>query len=80
MMTTGAIQSLLKGYNVLAGKRILMCGNGPFILHVAKELKRAGAKIVAITEKSSKPSIKNYKILAKLFLNSFSLFFKGRCS
>ena len=77
VMTTGAMQSLLKGYNVLAGKKILMCGNGPFILHVAKELKKAGAKIVAISEKSSKPTILDYKILFHLLLNSFKLFIKG---
>ena len=77
VMTTGAMQSMLKGYNVLAGKKVLMCGNGPFILHVAKELIKAGAEIVAITEKSSRPSILDYKILLKMLLNSFKLFFKG---
>ena len=77
VMTTGAMQSMLKAYNVLAGKKVLMCGNGPFILHVAKELIKAGAEIVAITEKSSRPSILDYKILLKLLLNSYKLFFKG---
>ena len=77
VMTTGAMQGLLKGYNVLAGKKILMCGNGPFILHVAKELKRGGAIIVAISEKSSKPNIFDYKIMFQLLLNSFKLFLKG---
>ena len=77
VMTTGAMQSLLKGYNVLAGKKILMCGNGPFILHVARELKKAGAKIVAISEKSKKPTILDYKILYNLLSNSFKLFIKG---
>ena len=77
VMTTGALQNLLKVYNVLAGKKILMCGNGPFVLHVAKELKKAGAKIVAITEKSNKPSIRDYKIFYNLFTNSVKLFFKG---
>ena len=77
VMTTGAVQSLLKGYNVLAGKKILMCGNGPFILQVARELKKAGAKIVAITEKSKKPTISDYKIFYNLLSNSFKLFIKG---
>jgi len=77
VMTTGAMQSMLKSYNVLAGKKILMCGNGPFILHVAKELKNAGAEIVAVSEKSIKPTILDYKILINLLLNSFKLFFKG---
>ena len=77
VMTTGAMQGLLKGYNVLAGKKILMCGNGPFILHVAKELKKGGAIIIAISEKSSKPNIFDYKIMFQLLLNSFKLFFKG---
>jgi len=77
VMTTGAMQGLLKGYNVLAGKKILMCGNGPFILHVAKELKKGGAIIIAISEKSSKPNILDYKIMFQLLLNSFKLFLKG---
>ena len=77
VMTTGAMQSMLKGYNVLAGRKILMCGNGPYILNVAKELKKSGAEIVAISEKSSKPTILDYKILIKLIFNSFKLFFKG---
>ena len=77
VMTTGAMQNLLKGYNVLAGKNILMCGNGPFILHVAKELKKGGANIVAISEKSSKPNIFDYKLMFQLLLNSFKLFLKG---
>ena len=77
VMTTGAMQGLLKGYNVLAGKKILMCGNGPFILHVAKELKKGGAIIIAISEKSSKPNIFDYKIMFQLLLNSFKLFLKG---
>ena len=77
VMTTGAMQNLLKVYNVLAGKKILMCGNGPFVLHVARELKKAGAKIVAITERSKKPSIRNYKIFYNMLSNSMKLFFKG---
>ena len=77
VMTTGAMQGLLKGYNVLAGKKILMCGTGPFILHVAKELKKGGAIIIAISEKSSKPNIFDYKIMFQLLLNSFKLFLKG---
>ena len=39
------------------------------------QYKKAGAKIVAITERSKKPSIRNYKIFYNLLSNSIKLFF-----
>ncbi len=50
VMTTGAAQTLLRSYGVLAGKRILVAGNGPLNLQVALELRRAGANVVAVAE------------------------------
>jgi thioredoxin reductase len=57
VMTTGAAQTLLRSYGVLAGKRILVAGNGPLNLQVALELKRAGADLVAVAELARKPAL-----------------------
>ena len=52
-MTPGAAQSLLKGQGVLAGKRIIVAGTGPFLLPVATGLAEAGADIVALIDANS---------------------------
>ncbi|MBV9634005.1 MAG: FAD-dependent oxidoreductase [Methylobacteriaceae bacterium] len=56
VMTTGAAQTLLRSYRVLAGRRILVAGNGPLNLQVARELARAGAHVVAVAELAPRPS------------------------
>ncbi len=56
-MTTGAAQTLLRAYRVLAGRRIVLAGNGPLNLQVAVELMRAGAEIVAIAESAPAPGL-----------------------
>lgn len=50
VMTTGAGQTLLRSYQVAAGQRILVAGNGPLNLQLAAELVRAGAEVVALAE------------------------------
>jgi NADPH-dependent 2,4-dienoyl-CoA reductase/sulfur reductase-like enzyme len=50
VMTPGGAQSLLKGSNVLAGKKIVVAGTGPFLLPVASGLTKAGAEIVGLFE------------------------------
>ncbi len=52
-MTPGAAQSLLKGQGVLAGKRIIVAGTGPFLLPVATGLAEAGAEIVGLIDANS---------------------------
>ena len=47
-MTPGAAQSLLKGHGVLAGKRVIVSGTGPFLLPVATGLAESGAEIVGL--------------------------------
>ena len=56
VMTTGAAQTLLRSYGVLAGQRLLVAGNGPLNLQVALELKRAGAKVAAVAESARPPA------------------------
>ncbi len=55
VMTTGAAQTLLRSHGVLAGKCLLVAGNGPLNLQVALELRQAGATVVAVAESARAP-------------------------
>ncbi|MEV7087410.1 FAD-dependent oxidoreductase [Streptomyces sp. NPDC093085] len=50
VFTAGAVQALLKGQGVVAGKRIAVAGTGPFLLPVAAGLAEAGATVVGVYE------------------------------
>jgi len=50
VMSAGAAQALLKGSAVVAGRRIVVAGSGPFLLPVAAGLAQAGARVVAVVE------------------------------
>ncbi|MCF1595493.1 FAD-dependent oxidoreductase [Streptomyces muensis] len=50
VFTAGAVQALLKGQGVLAGKRVAVAGTGPFLLPVAAGLAEAGATVVGVFE------------------------------
>ncbi len=50
VMTTGAAQTLWRSYRRLAGKRVLLAGNGPLNIQVASELLSGGANIAAVVE------------------------------
>lgn len=50
VMTPGAAQSLLKGSHVLAGRKMVVAGTGPFLLPVASGLSKAGVEIVGLFE------------------------------
>jgi NADPH-dependent 2,4-dienoyl-CoA reductase/sulfur reductase-like enzyme len=50
VMTTGAAQTLWRSYRRIAGKRILLTGNGPLNMQVASELLSGGADIAAVVE------------------------------
>ncbi len=52
VMTAGAAQTLVKSQWVLPGKRVLLAGSGPFLLPVAAQLVRGGAKVVGLLEAS----------------------------
>lgn len=50
VFTAGAVQALLKGQGVVAGRRIVVAGTGPFLLPVAAGLVHAGAQVAAVLE------------------------------
>jgi NADPH-dependent 2,4-dienoyl-CoA reductase/sulfur reductase-like enzyme len=49
-MTPGGVQSLLKGHGVIAGKRVVVAGTGPFLLPVAAGVIKAGGEVVSVVE------------------------------
>lgn len=53
VVTAGGAQALLKGHGVLAGKKIVIAGTGPFLFPVATGLASAGAQIVGVFEAHS---------------------------
>ena len=66
VMTTGAAQTLLRAYGVLAGRRIVVAGNGPLNLQVARELAGAGAQVVGVAEGAAAPWTHPGRALAAL--------------
>jgi D-hydroxyproline dehydrogenase subunit alpha len=52
VMTAGAVQSLLKGSGVVAGRRVLVAGTGPFLLPAAAGLAVRGAAVLGVHEAS----------------------------
>jgi thioredoxin reductase len=77
VMTTGAAQTLLRSYRVLAGARMLVTGNGPLNLQVAIELARAGAEIVGVVELAQRPSPGMLPALGKMLANAPALALRG---
>jgi thioredoxin reductase len=50
VFTAGAVQALIKGQGVLAGRRIVVAGTGPFLLPVAAALAESGTRVVGVFE------------------------------
>ncbi|CAM2865132.1 ferredoxin [Komagataeibacter xylinus] len=55
VMTTGACQTLLRAYGSMPGKRVVVTGNGPLNLQVARELLRGGSPPAALVEGAAPP-------------------------
>lgn len=51
--TAGGAQALLKGHQVVAGRRVAVAGTGPFLLPVASGLAARGARVVGVFEANS---------------------------
>ncbi len=55
VMTTGALQTLVRTQRVCPGDRVLIAGNGPLNLQLACELAAAGVRPVAVVEAAPRP-------------------------
>jgi thioredoxin reductase len=67
-MATGAAQTLMRAYQVLPGRCVLVSGNGPLNVQVAAELVRAGATVVALCELAPAASPARVRALARMAL------------
>src|SRR4029077_18593235 len=70
-------QTLLRSYRVLAGKRVLIAGNGPLNFQVALELARAGAEIAAVVELAGSPSSRDLRSLGAMLASTPVLALRG---
>jgi thioredoxin reductase len=77
VMTTGAAQTLLRTDGVVAGRRVLVAGHGPFNLQVALELSRAGAAIEAVVELSTRPGAAQAGALWRMLRHAPDLLWQG---
>ncbi len=77
VMTTGAAQTLLRSYGVVAGKRMLVAGNGPLNFQVALELASAGADIAGVAELAPRPSVGGLQSMLAMAMSAPRLLFKG---
>ncbi len=76
-MATGAAQTLMRAYQVLPGRRVLVSGNGPLNVQVAAELVRAGATVVALCETARATSPARAGALARMAVAAPDLMLTG---
>ncbi|WP_230466012.1 NAD(P)/FAD-dependent oxidoreductase [[Actinomadura] parvosata] len=64
VLTAGGAQALLKGGGVVAGRRIVVSGTGPFLLPVASGLAGAGARVLGVYEANGGLGLARHPLLA----------------
>ncbi|WP_113702117.1 NAD(P)/FAD-dependent oxidoreductase, partial [Nonomuraea lactucae] len=64
VLTAGGAQALLKGNGVVAGRRIVVAGSGPFLLPVAAGLAGAGAEVTGVFEANGGLALARHPLLA----------------
>ncbi|MGW0587773.1 FAD-dependent oxidoreductase [Streptosporangium sp. NPDC002607] len=64
VLTAGGAQALLKGDLVLAGRRVVVAGTGPFLLPVAAGLADAGAQVLGVHEANRRFGLARHPLLA----------------
>lgn len=78
VITTGAAQTLLRGSLMSPGQRVLIAGNGPLNLQVARELANAGANVVAVAEAAEAPHrLASLRAIARMATSSPTLLASG---
>ncbi len=61
VMTTGALQTLVRAQRVCPGERVLIAGSGPLNLQLACELLAGGLKPLAVVEAAPRPSLATWR-------------------
>lgn len=57
VMTTGAMQTLARSYQVKPGARVAIAGNGPLNMQLAADLVAHGVEVVALAEAAGRPQL-----------------------
>lgn len=61
VMTTGAMQTLVRANRVAPGRRVVVAGNGPLNLQLACELVEGGIEVAAVLEAAPKPGFRAWR-------------------
>ncbi len=77
VMTTGALQTLVRTQRVCPGERVLIAGTGPLNLQLACELLGAGVKPVAVIEAAPRPSPAAWPVLWRMLRSAPDLLREG---
>jgi D-hydroxyproline dehydrogenase subunit alpha len=70
VMTTGALQTLVRTQRVCPGDRVLIAGTGPLNLQLACELLACGIKPVAVVEAAARPGRAAWRDLWRMARNA----------
>jgi glycine/D-amino acid oxidase-like deaminating enzyme len=70
VMTTGALQALVRAQRVCPGERVLVGGTGPLNLQLACELVACGVKPIAVVEASPRPGLTAWRDLWRMARNA----------
>lgn len=77
VMTTGAGQTFLRSYLTAPGRRVLIAGNGPLNLQLARELSDAGVEVAAVVETAPRPGAGAIAELVTMAANAPDLMAQG---
>lgn len=77
VMTTGALQTLVRAQRVCPGERVLIGGSGPLNLQLACELLACGVKPVAVVEAAPRPGPAAWRELWQMTRNAPDLMRDG---
>jgi len=77
VMTTGALQTLVRTQRVCPGERVLIAGTGPLNLQLAGELLAAGVKPVAVVETAPRPGPAAWRPLWRMVRSAPDLLREG---
>ncbi|MEM9443041.1 MAG: FAD-dependent oxidoreductase, partial [Pseudomonadota bacterium] len=77
VMTTGALQTMVRSQQVMPGKRVVIAGNGPLNFQLAADLVSLGVDIAAVVESAACPSFKSWPTLSKALRSEPSNMIRG---
>ncbi len=77
VMTTGALQTLVRAQRVVPGERVLIAGNGPLNLQLACEMLACGVKPEAVVEAAPFPGVAALRDVARMVRAAPDLAWEG---